>query len=808
MNNLGKRVLKKTPPKKPKSNKNAWDIENEDLEVLGLEDPCYDKLHEADVIPEKERRGCWYDLTRAIGGCWSTRQMKKETFDREWYIKTTLRELLIYSIFIAILTILTFGMVNPMMYYQTKVISELFLDTPFMDTRNSVRGSTQLLDFWRFVDYVMLDSLYWETWYNNNVTNLEDRNILYENRLLGTPRLRQLRVRNDSCNIHENFKETISKCYDIYSPEVEDTEPFGLLNGTAWTYYSEKEVNGSTHWGLIETYGGGGSYADLGTNRSQAAAIMKELRENLWITRATRAIFLDFTTYNANVNLFCVAKIVFEFPATGGMIPSWSFRTVKLLRYVSVFDYIVLACECIFSFLIIYYVVEEFIEIKDNSCKYFKSIWNLLDILVILISLVCIAFSAFRTITVESMMDKLLENPDHFADFEFLGFWQTQFNNAVAVTVFFAWIKIFKYISFNRTMTQLSSTLSRCSKDIAGFGIMFCIVFFAYAQLGLLLFGTQIQDFSKFIKATFTLLRIILGDFDFHEIERANRIIGPTFFITYVFFVFFVLLNMFLAIINETYAEVKAEISSQKNEFEIADFLKRGYNNLMGRVGKRDKIIDIQSALKLADQDGNMKLSFDEIQRALKRQNFTNMEIEMLFVKYDRTGNWELDANETKAMLADLEGEKTHFDRLVQREGGYPSDDQGEVSIAMLNGLSGRVDKMERCVGTIVAKIDAMIEKMDTMKKAKSEELNDKFKWQQLEKMLREELQRRDSEASLKTTTNNSWRPEFEVKALIYIYGYFSCNTMKQEQLVFPISFVIFFEDEREDPKRCYFYSK
>ncbi|XP_076348881.1 polycystin-2-like protein 1 isoform X3 [Tachypleus tridentatus] len=768
MNNLGKRVLKKTPPKKPKSNKNAWDIENEDLEVLGLEDPCYDKLHEADVIPEKERRGCWYDLTRAIGGCWSTRQMKKETFDREWYIKTTLRELLIYSIFIAILTILTFGMVNPMMYYQTKVISELFLDTPFMDTRNSVRGSTQLLDFWRFVDYVMLDSLYWETWYNNNVTNLEDRNILYENRLLGTPRLRQLRVRNDSCNIHENFKETISKCYDIYSPEVEDTEPFGLLNGTAWTYYSEKEVNGSTHWGLIETYGGGGSYADLGTNRSQAAAIMKELRENLWITRATRAIFLDFTTYNANVNLFCVAKIVFEFPATGGMIPSWSFRTVKLLRYVSVFDYIVLACECIFSFLIIYYVVEEFIEIKDNSCKYFKSIWNLLDILVILISLVCIAFSAFRTITVESMMDKLLENPDHFADFEFLGFWQTQFNNAVAVTVFFAWIKIFKYISFNRTMTQLSSTLSRCSKDIAGFGIMFCIVFFAYAQLGLLLFGTQIQDFSKFIKATFTLLRIILGDFDFHEIERANRIIGPTFFITYVFFVFFVLLNMFLAIINETYAEVKAEISSQKNEFEIADFLKRGYNNLMGRVGKRDKIIDIQSALKLADQDGNMKLSFDEIQRALKRQNFTNMEIEMLFVKYDRTGNWELDANETKAMLADLEGEKTHFDRLVQREGGYPSDDQGEVSIAMLNGLSGRVDKMERCVGTIVAKIDAMIEKMDTMKKAKvkrrdnmnkilatvneSEELNDKFKWQQLEKMLREELQRRDSEASLKTT--------------------------------------------------------
>ena len=41
--------------------------------------------------------------------------------------------------------------------------------------------------------------------------------------------------------------------------------------------------------------------------------------------------------------------------------------------------------------------------------------------------------------------------------------------------------------------------------------------------------------------------------------------------------------NMFLAIINDTYSEVKNEISAQKNEFEIADYFKRGYNNMMGK---------------------------------------------------------------------------------------------------------------------------------------------------------------------------------------------------------------------------------
>lgn len=49
-------------------------------------------------------------------------------------------------------------------------------------------------------------------------------------------------------------------------------------------------------------------------------------------------------------------------------------------------------------------------------------------------------------------------------------------------------------------MTQLSSTLGRCAKDILGFAIMFFIVFFAYAQLGYLLFGTEVDTFSTFVK--------------------------------------------------------------------------------------------------------------------------------------------------------------------------------------------------------------------------------------------------------------------------------------------------------------------
>ena len=50
--------------------------------------------------------------------------------------------------------------------------------------------------------------------------------MLYANRLLGVPRLRQLRVHNSSCSIPEMFKDVIKVCYDHYGNGIEDTSDF------------------------------------------------------------------------------------------------------------------------------------------------------------------------------------------------------------------------------------------------------------------------------------------------------------------------------------------------------------------------------------------------------------------------------------------------------------------------------------------------------------------------------------------------------------------------------------------------------
>ena len=58
----------------------------------------------------------------------------------------------------------------------------------------------------------------------------------------------------------------------------------------------------------MSTYAGGGFYQDLGRSRERSAELLRSLRENLWLDRGTRAVFLDFSVYNGNINLFCIAR--------------------------------------------------------------------------------------------------------------------------------------------------------------------------------------------------------------------------------------------------------------------------------------------------------------------------------------------------------------------------------------------------------------------------------------------------------------------------------------------------------------------
>lgn len=87
-----------------------------------------------------------------------------------------------------------------------------------------------------------------------------------------------------------------------------------------WTYHSQDELGGSSHWGQLTSYSGGG-YLDFPGSRQACAEALRDLQEGLWLDRGTRVVFIDFSVYNANINLFCVLRWV-PFPLSSPCLPS------------------------------------------------------------------------------------------------------------------------------------------------------------------------------------------------------------------------------------------------------------------------------------------------------------------------------------------------------------------------------------------------------------------------------------------------------------------------------------------------------
>ncbi len=86
----------------------------------------------------------------------------------------------------------------------------------------------------------------------------------------------------------------------------------------------------------------------------------------------------------------------------------------------------------------------------------------------------------------------------------------------------------------------------------------------------------------------------------------------------------------------------------------MLDFLKRGYNNVREMVAQRDKLVDIQTTIKLAAEDG--VVTFDEIRENLRKLNFSDTEIEIFCSKYDKDGNFEFDPHALLGCLPESRG--------------------------------------------------------------------------------------------------------------------------------------------------------
>ena len=225
-----------------------------------------------------------------------------------------------------------------------------------------------------------------------------------------------------SCDIVPVMKKQILECnkaYNVFSEEDRNfTVGWRLSNNStdlsriekAYKYHSMLELRGMPTNGRMGFYGGGGFIADLGTSQRQANSLVKELIANEWVDIYTSAVFIEFTVYNPNINLFAFVNLLMEFPETGGVLPYPRVESFHVYSALGGMGMALLLGQLVFVIMLIVHIVRELMSFNSLRKDYFRDPWNYVEVAVIVTSVVAMAMHIMRELFSRIVMNQLKEN--------------------------------------------------------------------------------------------------------------------------------------------------------------------------------------------------------------------------------------------------------------------------------------------------------------------------------------------------------------------------------------------------------------
>ena len=376
-------------------------------------------------------------------------------------------------------------------------------------------------------------------------------------------------------------------CSYPYLPEHEDTtlqycegwkrcdQNKSALYPRYWQYSTYEPFGGYKTSGQFATYSNGGYVVDIQNSKYEFDYIFEYLYNNTWIDNLSRAVVVQFTLYNTQANFYVVVELLLELPATGAVFTSSQFRTTRLDNYSSGFSIFLGTCEVLFLAFTIGYICNEIKKAVSLKWVYFKDWRNWLEL--ISFSLICTAVGliVIRFVLVNKAKKQYFDCKEVYVDFNNAALYDQIYGNVVAIIAGVTLLKFLKLLRFNKKMSIMIRTLAHASRGLMYFAVPFSVLFQAYAQLSFLLFKNDLEKFSTFLATFFSLFNIILGNFDARSVINAHYIIGPIFFVSYAFFMLFILRNMFISIIIDAFSTVRRELLEQKNKYDLLDFVFR-----------------------------------------------------------------------------------------------------------------------------------------------------------------------------------------------------------------------------------------
>ncbi|KAM3607032.1 uncharacterized protein V6R79_000867 [Siganus canaliculatus] len=490
-------------------------------------------------------------------------------------------EILTYMGFLWMLLLVAYGQRDPNAFFLNQHIRTSF--------SKNISDSMSLGDVFTWANTCLLRNLF-----GVHSGFITDGN----SKLVGNARLRQLRVQRSSCELDQSMIHFVPDCLAPYSWEAEDMGSYSpgwnqsltddnSTRSIPWTYHTQTELRAHPVWGNMALYRGGGFVAELGPDFHNASSTLEYLFRNKWLDQYTRVIFVEFTVYNANVNLFCIVTLSFESTATGAFQFSSDLQSVRLYQSTGGLYIFVMAAEILYMLFILYYMFIQAKLLKQQRWAYFRSKRNLVELTIILLSWSAVAVFITRTLLGNRDMAYYHNHRDQFASFYETALTDLLFHYLIAVLVLLATIKLWHLLRLNPKMNMITATLQRAWSDICSFLVVIVILLVAYSIVCNLIYGWRRSSYRSFTSSLMTIISLQIGIFNYDEVLNGSPLLGGFLIGSCVIFVTFVVLNLLVSVILVAFNQEQI-CHKPSDEEEIVDLLLKKICSFFG-VGYKNK---------------------------------------------------------------------------------------------------------------------------------------------------------------------------------------------------------------------------
>ncbi|XP_022787247.1 uncharacterized protein LOC111327355 [Stylophora pistillata] len=512
------------------------------------------------------------------------------------------REIILYVLFLLALFSISFGQRDPKAFLIAKLIEDTYLGGVY--TGQQLYETDGIDNYWTWLEGTVLPSISssnrdWAA----GCHPLQEYTIDCNSRLVGGARVRQLRISEESCEVPGPLRGKISTCNEFYSFFKEDEDSYlpgwQIANVTAeanttsnatispWIYQTSDELRSIPFLGLIGTYSGGGYAFDL-SSANVTDAYLNNLKQNSWIDYRTRAVFVEVAIYNAQVNLFGVATFLTEWMPTNGIVYFNNIKVARLYQHGNDLQLVMLVCEIFLAVFVLVFMYIELKKIFTLRRSYLKDPWNWLEIAQIFLTLTCAGALLQRTNYTNQTIERMNAEPDKFVSFIETITWDEIFGYLLAFLVFFANLKLLKLMKFNHRIYLFTKTISNAAGPLMSFMIVFAVFYIAYCVLFYSLFGSILPEYSSLLVTIETLFNTVMGAFDFEIIKENNRTLGPIIFFSFMMIMVMILLNVFLTILMDSFAEVQEDELLESEDAVVVDMMIKRLKCYFVRTDKVD----------------------------------------------------------------------------------------------------------------------------------------------------------------------------------------------------------------------------